>query len=232
MPELTLDDLRDLMRSAGGVDDDVDLDGDILHTPFPDLGYDSLAVLQIGALIEHRLGVEVPDSALDEIKTPYRLLSFVRRQGDGAAGHTDNAIVIAAPFDLVWTMTNDVESWPELFSEYAAAEVLLRRENVVRFRLTMRPDADGTAWSWVSERVTDREKGTVRAYRVETGPFEYMDIFWEYARVEGGVRMRWAQSFHMRPGAPVDDATMTERINRNTAVQLERIKHVIEEVAR
>jgi hypothetical protein len=28
------------------------------------------------------------------------------------AGHTDNAVVIAAPMDLVWDMTNDVENWP------------------------------------------------------------------------------------------------------------------------
>ena len=42
------------------------------------------------------------------------------------AGHTDNAIVIDAPMDLVWEMTNDVPAWPQLFSEYAAAEILER----------------------------------------------------------------------------------------------------------
>ncbi|MGH3898242.1 MAG: SRPBCC family protein, partial [Pseudonocardiaceae bacterium] len=28
--------------------------------------------------------------------------------------------------ELVWSMTNDVESWPQLFSEYASAEILSR----------------------------------------------------------------------------------------------------------
>ncbi|MCO8306936.1 polyketide cyclase, partial [Streptomyces sp. RKCA-744] len=34
------------------------------------------------------------------------------------AGHTDNEVMIKAPFDLVWDMTNDLENWPQLFSEY------------------------------------------------------------------------------------------------------------------
>ncbi len=42
------------------------------------------------------------------------------------AGHTENEITIAAPVDLVWDMTNDVERWPQLFSEYASAEILSR----------------------------------------------------------------------------------------------------------
>lgn len=44
------------------------------------------------------------------------------------AGHTDNAIVIDAPMDLVWNMTNDVGSWPRLFGEYASAEILERED--------------------------------------------------------------------------------------------------------
>ena len=39
------------------------------------------------------------------------------------AGRTENDIVIYAPLDLVWEMTNDVESWPTLYSEYAKAEI-------------------------------------------------------------------------------------------------------------
>ncbi|TYB60581.1 polyketide cyclase [Nonomuraea sp. PA05] len=148
------------------------------------------------------------------------------------AGHTDNEIFIAAPFDLVWDMTNDVESWPSLFSEYAAADILHREGDLVRFRLTMHPDENGKVWSWVSERVADRRSGTVRAERVETGPFEYMKIRWEYTDTREGVRMRWIQDFHMKPEAPVDDPGMTDRINRNTLVQMRRIKEQVESAAR
>jgi aromatase len=150
------------------------------------------------------------------------------------AGRTDNAIVIAAPMDLVWDMTNDVASWPSLFSEYATAEILSRDPDTgtVRFRLTMHPDEQGRVWSWMSERTPNRATRTVRARRIETGPFEYMDITWQYREVAGGVEMRWVQEFHMRPEAPVDDAAMTERINRNTAVQMGLIQDKVEARAR
>ena len=147
------------------------------------------------------------------------------------AGHTDNSIVIDAPLELVWEMTNDVESWPQLFSEYASAEVLTRQGNTVTFRLTMHPGADGVAWSWMSERTADPATRTVRSHRVETGNFEYMDIFWDYTQEPGGVRMRWTQDFHMKPTAPIDDQEMTQRLNNNTAVQMELIKKRIEAAA-
>jgi len=143
-------------------------------------------------------------------------------------GHTENAIVIDAPFDLVWDVTNDVAGWPDLFTEYAAAEILDRTGDTVRFRLTMHPDENGKVWSWVSERTADRTARTVHAHRVETGPFEYMNIEWRYEAVGSGTRMHWMQDFQMKPQAPVNDAQMTERINTNSPVQMATIKEKIE----
>jgi aromatase len=145
---------------------------------------------------------------------------------------TENEIVIAAPIELTWQLTNDVETWPDLFSEYAAAEVLHREGNLVRFRLTMHPDQNGKVWSWVSERVMDPASHTVRAHRVETGPFDYMKIVWTYREVEGGTEMRWVQDFAMKPDAPVDDAWMTNNINRNSPIQMNLIKEKVEAAAR
>ncbi|MGW4114678.1 SRPBCC family protein [Actinosynnema sp. NPDC004786] len=147
------------------------------------------------------------------------------------AGHTENEIVIAAPMDLVWERTNDVESWPELFSEYASAQVLERDGHRVVFRLTMHPDERGNQWTWVSERVMDPATRTVTARRLTTGPFERMDIRWTYEPADGGVRMRWVQDFAMKPDAPLDDAAMTRRINENSRVQMSLIKHKVEELA-
>jgi aromatase len=146
-------------------------------------------------------------------------------------GHTENEITIAAPLDLVWDMTNDLDRWPQLFSEYAAVEVLSRNGDTVTFRLTMHPDENGKVWSWVSERVADRENLTVRARRVETGPFDHMNIEWKYEETPAGTRMHWTQDFAMKPGAPVDDAGMTDIINRNSPIQLALIRDRIERVA-
>jgi aromatase len=55
-----------------------------------------------------------------------------------------------------------------------------------------------------------------------------MTIRWEYRCVGDDVEMRWLQDFHLKPTAPVDDAAMTERINRNTPIQMARIKQLIE----
>ncbi|WP_030381143.1 MULTISPECIES: SRPBCC family protein [unclassified Streptomyces] len=148
------------------------------------------------------------------------------------AGHTENEVTIAAPFDLVWDMTNDLANWPDLFSEYAAVEIMERDGDRTRFRLTMHPDENGTVWSWVSERTVDRAARTVRARRVEPGPFQYMDIRWEYEETPDGTRMHWTQDFAMKPEAPVDDAGMTARINTNSRIQLDLIRDRIEQAAR
>ncbi|GAA1041089.1 SRPBCC family protein [Virgisporangium ochraceum] len=144
-------------------------------------------------------------------------------------GHTDNAIVIDAPMDVVWSMTNDVRSWPELFSEYASAEVLADDGTTIRFRLTTHPDESGRQWTWVSERTPDPATRTVRAQRIETGPFEYMNLYWEYREEGGSVSMRWVQDFQMKPDAPFDDHTMTERLNRTSRVQQAHVRDRIEE---
>jgi aromatase len=144
------------------------------------------------------------------------------------SGHTDNSVFIQAPLDLVWDMTNDVASWPDLFTEYAAAQILHRDGDTVRFRLSMHPDDNGTVWSWVSERTMDHTARRVTARRVEPGPFEYMNIEWTYQPEAGGTRMRWVQDFRMRPDAPVDTDAMTLRIDGNTPIQMKVIKEKIE----
>ncbi|WP_030398158.1 SRPBCC family protein [Kitasatospora purpeofusca] len=149
-----------------------------------------------------------------------------------APARTENSVVIDAPFDLLWDMTNDVANWPNLFSEYATAEILDQHGDTVRFRLALHPDDDGKVWSWVSERVMDRGNGTVRAHRVETGPFEFMDIHWAYVQIDAGVSMRWVQEFRMKPDAPLDDTGMTHRINANSKVQMALIKERVEAAAR
>lgn len=150
----------------------------------------------------------------------------------GTEGHTDNSIAIAAPLDLVWHMTNDLANWPDLFTEYASVDILENREDsYFLFRLAMHPDAEGTVWSWVSERTLDPVAHRVTARRVEPGPFEFMDIEWTYQPVAGGTMMRWVQDFRMRPEAPIDTEGMTERIDANSKIQMAVIRDKVEAAA-
>lgn len=143
---------------------------------------------------------------------------------------TDNAVVIAAPIDVVWERMNDVESWPSLFSEYAKAEILEREGDKITFRLTTHPDPEynGQVWSWVSERVVDPSTYTTKSKRIETGPFEHMTIEWYFEEVEGGTQMRWVQDFSMKPTAPANDEQAEEYMNKNTKVQMGVIKERLE----
>ncbi|USX56666.1 SRPBCC family protein [Lentzea sp. HUAS12] len=145
--------------------------------------------------------------------------------------HTNNSVLINAPVDLVWSITNDLENWPRLFSDYASVEVLDRQDHLVRFRLTMHPDENGQVWSWVAERETDPDARIVRQRRVEPGPFEFMETRWEYEQRPEGTSVRWIQDFAMTPTAPADDQAMADRINQNDKVQLELIRAKIEHQA-
>ncbi|MBF9133009.1 SRPBCC family protein [Plantactinospora sp. S1510] len=217
------------------------------------LGMDSLALLELQAVVADRYRVQLPEEAgqfsIEEIS------DLVVRQsaaeagaagpqdgrpaggdgrpagGDGRPGHTENSVVIAAPPQLVWERTNDVASWTGLFTEYQSVQILEQQGDTVRFRLTMYPDENGVTWSWVSERTADPARREVHAHRVETGPFEHMRIHWRYDEVPGGTRMTWTQDFEMRPTAPVTTAQMTDRINTNSRVQLDLIRDKLERIA-
>ncbi|MER7794443.1 acyl carrier protein [Streptomyces sp. NPDC097640] len=74
---MTLSELTALLRECAGEDETVDLDGDVLDTPFTDLNYDSLAVLQTVGRIEREYGVTLADDTVAEAVTPRLLLQYV-----------------------------------------------------------------------------------------------------------------------------------------------------------
>jgi len=78
----TLTDLVTMLRESAGEEEGVDLDGDVLDTPFIELGYDSLALLQVVGRIQRERGIEVPDDAVVDTESPRELLSLI----NGAAG--------------------------------------------------------------------------------------------------------------------------------------------------
>jgi minimal PKS acyl carrier protein len=73
----TLDDLRQIMRVSVGVDDGVDIDGDISDVNFDDLGYDSLAVLELAGHVRREYGVPLPDEMMQEIQTPASAVALI-----------------------------------------------------------------------------------------------------------------------------------------------------------
>jgi aromatase len=146
------------------------------------------------------------------------------------AAHTDNSIDIAAPLPFVWERMMDIEDWPNLFSEYAKAEVVESEGQRLVFRLTTHPDPEynGQVWSWTSERIADPANHSSKSRRIETGPFQYMSIEWYFEEIDGGTRMRWVQDFSMKPEAPANDEQAEGYMNKNTKVQMGVVKERLE----
>jgi act minimal PKS acyl carrier protein len=74
---LVLAELRRLLTEGAGVSQGVDMDGDIADASFADLGYDSIAVMEIASRITSTYGVPIEDEALAGATTPRLLLDLV-----------------------------------------------------------------------------------------------------------------------------------------------------------
>jgi act minimal PKS acyl carrier protein len=80
--QVTLDDLRRILREGAGADEEVDLDADILDIEFGELGYDSLALLETAARITREYQMPLDDDATTAAKTPRELLALVNAPHD------------------------------------------------------------------------------------------------------------------------------------------------------
>ena len=158
-------------------------------------------------------------------------------------GHTCNSIVINAPYDLVFDISNDIPRWTELFgSEYKKAEIIKKEANKITFRLT-----DDEDKSWVSWRLLFKDKFFTYSERQEPKfPFKYMKILWLYTPKSEGmalatgsqttdlcpVELTWIQHFEMDEKAKFNDEQVEGFINKHSKDNLLIFKRVIEEAAR
>ena len=141
--------------------------------------------------------------------------------------HTANSIVINAPYDLVFEISNDISRWKELFDEYTGSDVLEVVDNKITFQLTHK---NGN--SWKSYRLLFKDDKFAYACKVEPMfPFKYMKIVWLYRDVEGGVEMTWIQDFSMDPKAKYTDSQVEELINKHSQDNLKRFKEFVEKEA-
>ncbi len=141
---------------------------------------------------------------------------------------TANSILINAPYDVVFDISNDIERWTELFGgEYTEAKVLKREGNKITFQLTNNEGA-----TWQSFRILNKEYRYAYAQKMEPAfPFKYMKLVWLYTETPEGVLMTWLQFFTMADGAKVDDAKAEELINKHSVDNMKIFKEVIEKGA-
>lgn len=144
-------------------------------------------------------------------------------------GHTRNSILINAPYDITFDISNHIERWTELFGdEYVSAEVLQRKGNEITFRLT-----DDENKSWVSKRWLHKEQRFAFASRHEPMfPFVFMKILWLYIERATGTEMIWIQDFEMDPKfTKFTEKDIEGFINKHSQHNMQIFKRVIEEEA-
>jgi len=143
-------------------------------------------------------------------------------------GHTCNSIIINAPYEKVYDISNDIPRWTELFGgEYKKAELLNREGNRITFRLT-----DDEDKSWQSWRLLLKDKNLAYAEKDEPKfPFKYMKIIWLYTPEPEGIEMTWIQHFQMDEKAKYSDGQVEGFINKHSQDNLKIFKEIIEKEA-
>lgn len=146
-------------------------------------------------------------------------------------GFTHNSIVVLRDFSTVFDLTNRIDLWPQLFTEYRAAEILERNGDELLFRLTTFPEGERPSRSWTSRRWIDRANRRATAERLAPAfPFASMRITWTYEPLpqDVGVVMTWMQEFEVHPDAKFSNEQMESFLNRNTRAQMQAVKAAVE----
>lgn len=144
-------------------------------------------------------------------------------------GHTVNEVIINAPYEKVFDISNDIPRWTELFGgEYVSAEILKREGNRIEFRLK-----NNEGQSWTSFRLLYKEHKFAYAQKNEpTFPFKYMKIIWLYTEMDGGIKMTWIQDFELHPDfKKFTDEQVCGFVNQHSLENMKIFKEVIEREA-
>ena len=138
--------------------------------------------------------------------------------------HTVNSIVINAPYEKIFDLSNDIARWKEFFDEYTESEVTGREGNKLTFKLSHK-----NGMNWTSYRLLFKEDKFAYASRIEPMfPFEYMRIIWLYREVDGGTEMIWIQDFKMDSKAKYTDEQVEKMMNEHSRENMKRFKEIIE----
>ncbi|GAA1772271.1 acyl carrier protein [Streptomonospora arabica] len=78
MSSFTMEDFTRLLRECAGEAEGTQTDA-MAETSFEELGYDSIALLEVAARIQQEYGVRIEEEALPDLDTPRMLVDHVNR---------------------------------------------------------------------------------------------------------------------------------------------------------
>lgn len=76
--DITIEEIFDILEETAGLDEDVVLGPEHADTPFKDLGYDSLAVLELSGQLQRRLDVELPADCCSKMTSASATRELIR----------------------------------------------------------------------------------------------------------------------------------------------------------
>ncbi|MFJ8107281.1 acyl carrier protein [Streptomyces sp. NPDC096132] len=77
MSTISFEDLKAIMSRCIGELDGQEITENDLGTSFTDLGYDSLAVLEIASQVQREYGLKIPDEAIESMDSPQAVIDYV-----------------------------------------------------------------------------------------------------------------------------------------------------------
>ncbi|MGH3802462.1 MAG: acyl carrier protein [Pseudonocardiaceae bacterium] len=76
MSAFTIGHLARILQEGAGGAEPIDRNSDVLETPFEDLGYDSIAILETASRVQQQFGVRI-DNELADLRTPGQFIDHV-----------------------------------------------------------------------------------------------------------------------------------------------------------
>ena len=143
-------------------------------------------------------------------------------------GHVDVNVLVRAPLDLTWRVTNDLSAWDRERHRFLDGP---GSGNRVVFEVVVPATDDAPSRTYSVDRCADETHRLVYSRRWDNHPYRYSIAWWLYEAVEGGTAVRCVQDFELEPDATFDEAEAARRMGASARAALERMARRVEAAA-
>jgi ribosome-associated toxin RatA of RatAB toxin-antitoxin module len=135
------------------------------------------------------------------------------------------SIVVDAPVEITFDLSNRIELWPQMMEEYKQAEIVKREGRMIWFRLRHQNGISWTSWRMLYP------PSFACAERFEPkAPFKYMHIIWTYEAVGDAsqTEMVWDMTFELPDDQKHKEDEWSANMLEHTQANQQRMKLYIE----
>lgn len=136
------------------------------------------------------------------------------------------SITVNAAIEKVFKISNQIDRWPEMMSEYKKAKILDKKEGrKIWFQL-----AHETGTEWVSWRVLYPPFLAYAEREAPKLPFKYMQLIWTYKPLgPEQTEMTWDMTFELPDESKAEEEKWAEGMVAHTEANQAKMKAFIED---